>query len=325
MTQNALAVRDNENTFIAPVASVTDALKTYQAMKEFIEGALCKDVDFGTIPGTDKDTLLKPGAEKLLRFFGLQCSLETLDKIEDWTGEHYDGEPFFFYRYKATAMRNGQVIAEGVGSCSSWEKKYRYRTAEIVCPECGAENIRHSKHGTGWYCWAKTGGCGANFDENDERITKQPRDKVPNPNPADLVNTIDKMSQKRAIVAVTLIATNASEYFSQDIEDFIDGTFTDIEDEQESSPQPETKPKQKQKKNISKRSDPITIERALKFQNSEGKMYKDISSDELSHMTNGIAKGLAKDDITDQERKEYEDKREAIKVVLQARADGSIQ
>ena len=34
-----------------------------------------------------------------------------------------------------------------------------------------------------------------------------------------MVNTIQKMAQKRALVAATLIATSASEFFTQDVED----------------------------------------------------------------------------------------------------------
>lgn len=43
--------------------------------------------------------------------------------------------------------------------------------------------------------------------------------RIPNPEIADVVNTIQKMAQKRALVAATLIATSASEFFTQDIED----------------------------------------------------------------------------------------------------------
>jgi hypothetical protein len=39
-----------------------------------------------------------------------------------------------------------------------------------------------------------------------------------NPDVADVVNTIQKMAQKRALVAATLIATSASEFFTQDVE-----------------------------------------------------------------------------------------------------------
>jgi hypothetical protein len=43
--------------------------------------------------------------------------------------------------------------------------------------------------------------------------------RIPNPDVADLINTIQKMAQKRALVAATLIATAASEFFTQDVED----------------------------------------------------------------------------------------------------------
>jgi hypothetical protein len=42
-------------------------------------------------------------------------------------------------------------------------------------------------------------------------------------------------------------------------------------------------------------------------------------------MTIGIDKGLKKDDLSDDKRETYLMKRDAIKVILQARADGSIQ
>jgi hypothetical protein len=52
---------------------------------------------------------------------------------------------------------------------------------------------------------------------------------IPNHDPADLVNTIDKMAQKRAFVAMILITTNASDFFTQDIEDFVsDGSVIDM-------------------------------------------------------------------------------------------------
>ena len=54
---------------------------------------------------------------------------------------------------------------------------------------------------------------------NDKAITEQQTGRVPNPDTADQVNTILKMAEKRALIAATLIAVNASDYFTQDIED----------------------------------------------------------------------------------------------------------
>jgi hypothetical protein len=118
-------------------------------------------------------------------------------------------------------------VGEGIGSCNSWEKKYRYRNADRACPNCGAAAIKRSKfppkgrpnEKPGWYCYAKAGGCGAEFVHDDQAIIGQECGQQPNPDIYDQINTIDKMAQKRALIAATLVATNASEFFTQDIED----------------------------------------------------------------------------------------------------------
>jgi len=43
--------------------------------------------------------------------------------------------------------------------------------------------------------------------------------RIPNEGIFDQINTIDKMAQKRAMVAAVLIGVNASEFFTQDLED----------------------------------------------------------------------------------------------------------
>jgi len=68
----------------------------------------------------------------------------------------------------------------------------------------------------------------------------------------------------------------------------------------------------------------MTIERACTIVNSEGEKYIDLNNEKLSMMTNGIAKALSNPDLDDEKLKIYMDKRDAIKVILQAREDGSI-
>ena len=136
--------------FVEPAADLETAVTTYQMMADFVRSVLRENVDFGTVGGVTKPTLLKPGAEKLLRFFGMYSQMELQEKIEDWTGQNHGGEPFFFYRYKAKAIRDGEVVAEGIGSCNSWEKKYRYRTGHLVCPECGQDIPVGQAHVVAW-------------------------------------------------------------------------------------------------------------------------------------------------------------------------------
>lgn len=83
---------------------------------------LVRDVDFGVIPGTQKPTLYKSGAERILFSMGI-CSRYTVEKaIED-----YGEDPFFFYRVKCSLFRfvNGEEvhITDGMGSANSNERQ----------------------------------------------------------------------------------------------------------------------------------------------------------------------------------------------------------
>ena len=71
------------------------------------------------------------------------------------------------------------------------------------------------------------------------------------------------------------------------------------------------------------RSNTMTLERAMKIQNSEGVAYGEIPSDKLQAMVLGINKGL-KNGIDDAKRSEYLDKKQAIGVILKARANKEI-
>ena len=229
---NEIIVAGGAEMFM-PVMDVKQAVARRGALVGFVQGIMVKGADYGAVPGTDKPTLLKPGAEKLTTFFGL-APVFVSERIVEEFGD--DGrEPLFFYRYRCELYRMGTLVGSGIGSCNSRESKYRYRNGQRVCPECQKAAIARSKYPPrnqpnaepGWYCNGKGGGCGAQFDATDRRITDQIVGKVPNPDIADLVNTIDKMAQKRALIAAVLIAVNASEFFTQDVEDMvIDAEYT---------------------------------------------------------------------------------------------------
>lgn len=175
---------------------------------------LRRDVDYGVIPGTNnKEVLFKPGAERLCSAFGFAPDFQLVKSIENWDTL----PPLFHYQYccRLVHIDSGKTVASGIGSCNSMESKYRWRKAQRLCPTCGKANIRHSKD-SGWYCWRTTGGCGATFSEKDTAIISQSEGKIENPDIFDLVNTIDKMAQKRALISAALIGCNASEFFTQD-------------------------------------------------------------------------------------------------------------
>ena len=68
----------------------------------------------------------------------------------------------------------------------------------------------------------------------------------------------------------------------------------------------------------------MTVETACAVTNSEGEFYGQLDNEKLSAMTIGINKGLKKPNLTDEQRDEYLMKLDAIKVILQARNDGSL-
>jgi|GEM_PF-1259692 len=211
--------------------TVDEAVELVDQKREFMNRVMRKEEHYGVIPGTKgKPSLFKPGAELLLSSMGLHPRYrDTAPAIEDWTGAEHGGEPFFRYRRTCMITRSTgpgpedyAVIAEAGGNCNSWEKKYRYRKADRSCPTCGKVGTiikGKPEFGGGWLCWKKKGGCDAKFTNTDKRITDQLAEDVPNPDIADLVNTLEKMADKRALVAATLLATGCSDIFTQDLED----------------------------------------------------------------------------------------------------------
>jgi hypothetical protein len=221
MEDQTIVVQESPN-YLMPVMTMQAVIQRRAAVVEFTKSAMKRGVDFGVIPGTgDKPTLLKPGAEKLCTLFGLSPRFAITNKIEDWNGRDYDDEPMFYYTYKCGLWYQDHLVAEAEGSCNSHEKKYRYRQGERKCPTCGKAAIIKGKaeYGGGWLCFGKKGGCGAKFPDGDTAIESQQVGQVLNPDTADQVNTIQKMAQKRALIAATLLAVNASEFFTQDLDD----------------------------------------------------------------------------------------------------------
>ena len=203
-----------------PVMDLEQAKARRDAIVALMQSVMKEGVDYGKIPGNDKPMLFQPGAQKLCSHFGLTFRYRFLEKEEDWGGERHGGEPFFYYQIGADVYRGEFLLAEGIGSCTSWESKYRWRTADRTCPSCGQPFIRKSKRDPEWYCWAKLGGCGATFPLDDVTITGQQLGRKPNPDIFDQVNTVLKMAYKRCLIHGTINGTSASEFFSQDMEDF---------------------------------------------------------------------------------------------------------
>lgn len=182
--------------------AVSEIITHVQVVQEVMRAVMKPGVHYGTIPGAgDKMTLLKPGAEVLCMAFRVGDTyqiedLSTGDKIR--------------YRVNCigTHQVTGGVLGSGLGEASSSEEKYKWRKA--ICAEefeATPANMRRKK-----FAKAKGGG----FYMQDQVRTE----------PDDLANTVLKMANKRAKVAMTINVTACGDMFNQDLED-LDDTLRD--------------------------------------------------------------------------------------------------
>jgi hypothetical protein len=230
-TRDAIVVRDEQpdsNLVLTPVMNIDLAKRRLAEFQEFVKGYLVPDEDYGTIPGTAKPTLYKSGADKLCEIYGLADEYEFVTQVEKFEAD----PPLFDYTLKCilTSRRDSRLVGTGVGSCNSYEGKYKWRDAQRVCPNCKKPCIIKGKeeYGGGWLCFAKKGGCGAKFEAGDPLIEEQKVGRIPNDDIATIKNTILKMAKKRAKIDATLGATRSSGIFTQDMED-ITGAHTEPE------------------------------------------------------------------------------------------------
>jgi len=244
--RQALARYENpvNDLALTPVFDVETAKKRLTELQNFVKSYMVEGEDYGTIPGTPKPTLYKPGADKLCDIYGMADSYRVINRVEDW------GQNLFDYEVECTlsSKRTGGLIATGMGSCNSFEEKYHFRDQKRKCPRCGKESIIKGKaeYGGGFVCWKKEGGCGTQFGDTEPSIIDQPVGKVANDRIPDLKNTILKMAKKRAKVDAVLSATRSSGLFTQDIEDW-DVSGEGSAPKQASAPAPaQTAPRQAQ-------------------------------------------------------------------------------
>jgi len=214
----SLALQQTKKEINLDAALVRRAILVDATKRLMVEG-----VDYGPIPGSDKPCLLQPGADKLCNLFQLVIEYEVIENVKDWTGKDHGGESFFYYEVRGFAYHreSGTLMGEGIGSCNSWESKYRWRKGERKCPACSADAIikGREEYGGGWLCFGKKGGCGAKFKAGDKSIEGQEVGRIKNPDVCNEVNSIQKIALKRCKLSTTINATSASEFFTQDVEE----------------------------------------------------------------------------------------------------------
>ena len=101
--------------------AVSDLEAQVHKIQAVMKNVMQEGQHYGTIPGTNKPTLLKPGAEKLNLTFRLAPTHEVTKN--DLPNGHREVTVIC----TLTHIPTGQVFGQGVGSCSTMEGKYRYR------------------------------------------------------------------------------------------------------------------------------------------------------------------------------------------------------
>jgi len=163
-----------------PPFSVSDIRKRTHAIQEVMKGVMKEGTHFGTIPGAPKPSLWKAGAEVLCMTFRLTPMLESRVTIDDLDAE-----------WSYTGMkRDGSVVT---GTCVGFFE------VESICTIQGPNGEVLSR-------------CSARCNNREAKYRGL--------SVFEIRNTVLKMSEKRAFVSAVLMATGASDIFTQDLEDF---------------------------------------------------------------------------------------------------------
>ncbi len=241
-------------TLIARPLSVTEVQQRYRILQEFKDAVLRPNVDYGAVPGTgEKPTLLQPGAQKLCVFFGLHAEFDFVEREEDWMGARHGGEPFFRYLIRCRLItEDGREAGQSYSDINSWEARYRWRWVEEVdlpsefdpgvlrrkasfleeyafAIEAGKTDGKYGKPPTYWQMWRQ-----AIQDRRATPVMRSSKDgrqieafrlescryRIPNEDIFSQINSLIKIGQKRSLVGATLNGTGASEFFTQDLDDF---------------------------------------------------------------------------------------------------------
>lgn len=281
MTTEALAVRDQGDRALDVVTATSardmaerlvDIKQRLDLVRRFFKEVMVEGQDYGIIPGTDKPTLFKSGAEKLLEFYGFAFTIKELREVKDRETGYYECTAIV----QLLDRRTGTIVAEGVGSANTMEAKFRYRWV----PE---EELPR----------------GIDKSSLPTKVKPSPRGqlvffRIENDEPWTLWNTVLKFSVKRGKVDATLSATRSSGLFTQDLEDLRDWIDIDTEFEEingDKNPTPEYPSSSENSNPKTSKSPDMTYEQALETKITFGQ-YKNVKIGEMKQ-DRGYLKWLA--------------------------------
>ena len=223
--------------------STEAVVRQVNVIQDVMRSVMKVDEHYGTIPGCQKPSLYKPGAEKLGFTFRLapEYDVRTLNMP--------NGHREYQVKCRLRHIPTGAMVGEGEGSCTTMEGKYRFRggekegTGEPIPKEYwnlkNAGKIAEAKELIGGEGFAP-----GKIDGKWEICSIG--EKVEHDNPADYYNTCLKMAKKRAHVDAILTATAASDIFTQDVEDMTEVMGNASTTQQTGAPKASGKPPMKE-------------------------------------------------------------------------------
>jgi hypothetical protein len=242
-TPNAQVPQATDQPMSLRPVSIEDVREQVERVRSLMKDLMEEDEHFGDVTGSGKPSLFQPGAELLCSAFGMtpRYEVEIISITSNDVG--WEDLPPGHREVRVTcrlyARGSGTFLGEGVGSCSTLEPKYRWRTAEEVT------DVKVPK--AFWNTYDKEKGetmgdadfsmlretlnaalkddaipenadVGVEFVDNTPFI-KYEAGRVENPDIAAQWNTVLKMGKKRSLVDAAKTVTGASDMFTQDVED----------------------------------------------------------------------------------------------------------
>lgn len=193
--------------------AIEQVKRRINAIQKLMQKVMLNKTHYGVIPGCGtKPALLKAGAELLCVMFQFSPSFQIQEK--DLGSGHKE------FIVTTSLSYRGQLVAQGVGSCSTLETKYRYRkalgtnTGKAVPQEYWKTRNQDLLGGKGFRA--------AKDPETGKYAIFTIDEKSENPDPADQYNTVLKMAKKRSLVDASITATGCSDIFTQDIDESVE-------------------------------------------------------------------------------------------------------
>ena len=209
-----------EDTTIRLELTAEELIQQSKKILQIKEKAMSEDVHYGIIPGCKKPSLWKAGAERLCKAFRLEPQFETTSRDDP-------NRTISWRKYSYDERKEIEGTTMGYVEYDS-----RCTLVHIPTGEVWAKNVSASSN---------------NFEKRYRSLS-----------PYDVKNTLEKMSEKRSLVAAVLIATAASDIFTQDLEDL--PQLLDVDDEA-----PDVKPLNNNKNNSSNNTVQMATERQINY------------------------------------------------------------